>query len=225
MEVAIISGDIIAYTALSDKNKVFLENKIHELFTIINKKHAVFCRLVKGDSIECVIEKPQNALEIALLIKCYIKSLSIQEKYNKRLKYFKSYGIRIAIGLGKLSRYDKEKGVIDGEAIYLTGRKINSESTHNKKRISIKNTLFFVSKDAKLNTLFQTLFLLLDFILNKATSKQCEVVYYKILGYKEKEIASKLSITQPVVNKHAISVGWQPIEQAISYFKKTIKPN
>jgi hypothetical protein len=223
MKRAILSGDIIAYTTLSNENKHFLEKKIHELFAIISKKYKVYCRLIKGDTIECVVENPKYAFEIALLFKTFIKSLPIKEKNNKRFKYFKNYGIRIAIGIGKLNRYDKEKGIIDGEAIYMSGRKINEETTHNKKRIVIKNTLFFVSKNEKLNSLFQTIFSLIDFILNKATSKQCEVVFYKILNYKEKEIAKIIKVSQPVINQHSLSVGWNALEQAIRYFRQTIQ--
>ncbi len=225
MKVAVISGDIIAYTALSDKNKLVLENKINDLFSIIKKKYAVFCRLVKGDYLECVIEEPKYAFEIALLIKSYIKSLDITEKNNKRFKYFKNYGIRIAIGLGELSRYDKKKGIIDGEAIYMAGRKINEESTHNKQRIVIKNTFYFTSNNKSLTKLFQTIFSLVDFIINKATSKQCEIIFYKILGYKEKEIAQKIKISQPVVNQHSLSVGWNALEQTVHYFRETVINN
>ena len=222
MKAAVISGDIIAYTALSEQNKIIVEQKLQELFALLKQKYPIFCRIVKGDTIECVIEKPEDAFEIALLIKCFIKSVPINEKGNKRFKYFKNYGIRIAIAIGALNRYDKQKGIIDGEAIYLSGRKINDESTHHKKRIVIKNTLFFVSKDELLNKQFQTIFALVDFILNKATGKQCEVVFYKVLGYKEKEIAKKIGVSQPVINQHSLSVGWNALEQTITYFRETI---
>lgn len=223
MKKAIISADIIAYTALSDKNKQFLEQEIAALFVTISNKYAVYCRLVKGDTIECVIEKPKNAFEVALLLKTFIKSLPIKETNNKRFKFFKNFGIRIAIAIGKLSRYDKKRGIIDGEAIYMAGRKINEESTHQKKRIVIKNTLFFISKDTHLNEQFQTIFGLVDYILNKATAKQCEVVFYKVLGHKETEISKIIKISQPVVNQHSISVGWNALEQTIRYFRKTAK--
>jgi len=223
MKVAVIAGDIIAYTSLGVKNKQLLENKINELFLIIKNKYDVYCRLVKGDYLECVIEEPEYSFEIALLIKTYIKSLPIDEQNNKRFKYFKNYGIRLAISIGKLNRYDKEKGIIDGEAIYLAGRKINKETTYDKQRIVIKNTLYFVSSKEQLNKLFQTIFMLVDFNLFKATNKQSQVVFYKLLGYKEKEIAKILKISQPVVNQHSLSVGWNALEQAIDYYRETLK--
>ncbi len=226
MKVSVISGDIIAFTSLNNKNKRYIESKISKLFTNLSSKYAVFCRLVKGDYMECVVEKPEHSLEIALQLKTFIKSLELEnEQTNKRFKYFKNYGIRLAVSIGTLNRYDKKKGIIDGEAIYMSGRKINDESTHDKKRVVIKNTFFFISKNEKWNEEFQAFFALFDFILNKATAKQCEVLFYKLQGFSEKEISKKMQITQPVVNQHSLSVGWNSIETAIKHYRQTFKIN
>ncbi len=226
MKKSTISGDLVAFTSLSNANKKILEKEIKSLIKTLHKEYDSFCRVVKGDYLECVINKPEQVLKVTILIKCFIKSVSLEnETDNKRLKYFKNYGIRLAIGYGELKRYSKTEGIIDGEAIYLSGRKINDESTHNKERIVIKNTLFFVSNNEDLNFRFTPIIELLDYILNKATSKQCEVVYHKLLGLSEKEIAKIMKISQPVVNQHSLSVGWNAIETTVDYFNKTIKDN
>ncbi len=226
MNKAVISGDIIAFTSLSNANKQFVEDHIKKLFEIIKHQYACYCRLIKGDYLECVIEHPEKSLEVALLIKTFIKSLAIpKDTSDKRIKYFKNYGIRLAIGIGKLTRYDKNNGIIDGEAVYLSGRKINDESTHNKKRIVIKNTLYFVSTNPQLNQQFEAFFSLIDFILNKATAKQCEVVFYKLQGFKEKEIAAIMDVSQPVINQHSLSVGWNALETAVNYYQTALKNN
>ena len=224
MNKSTISGDIVAFTSLSNKNKQILEKEIKNLIQILQKEFNTFCRIVKGDYLECVVHKPEEALQIAIFIKCYIKSVElIDEPTNKRFKYFKNYGIRLAIGLGKLKRFDKVKGIIDGDAIYLSGRKINEESTHSKERIVIKNTLFFVSKNEELNFQFESTIELLDFILNRATAKQCEVLHHKLLGLSEKEISKIMNISQPVVNQHSLSIGWNAIEKTVNYYNVTIK--
>ncbi len=226
MKKSTISGDLVAFTSLSITNKKILEKEIKNLIKVLHKKYDSFCRVVKGDYLECVINKPEQAIQVAILIKCFIKSINLEnELKSKRIKYFKNYGIRLAIGYGELKRFNKTEGIIDGEAIYLSGRKINEESTHNKERIVIKNTFFFVSSNEKLNFQFRPIIELLDFILNKATSKQCEVVYHKLLGLSEKEIAKIMKISQPVVNQHSLSVGWNAIETTVDYFNKTIKNN
>lgn len=226
MNAATISGDIISFTSLSSKNKQLLEKKIENLLQLLKNEFNVFGRVIKGDYLECVVKEPEKSLQIAILIKCFIKSVELEsEPKNKRIKYFKNFGIRLAIGLGSLNRFDAAKGIIDGEAIYMSGRKINTESTHNKKRIVIKNTLFFISKKEQLNKQFTAIIELIDYILNKATAKQCEVVFYKLLGHSETEISKIMNISQPVVNQHSISVGWNAIETAIKHFNNTLTTN
>lgn len=220
----VISADIVAYTSLEDVEKVALEKQLKSFFSEMKKEYAVFARIVKGDFIEIVAENAEDALEVVLLVKSFIKSVSFSKNLeNNRTKSFKNHGIRIAMGYGELSRYDAKKGVVDGEAIYLSGRKINEETTHNKQRIVIKNTLFFVSADAVLNYNMNTILGLIDVLISKATSKQCEILYYKLLGMNEDTIAERLKIRQSAVNQHSTNVGWNAIERAVKYFNFTFK--
>jgi hypothetical protein len=182
--------------------------------------------MIKGDYLECVVPEPENALRLALIIKAFIKSISGDEILNNddsRFKFFKIHGIRLAIGYGELTRFEPAKGIIDGEAIYLSGRRINEELTYNKERIVIKNTLFFVSGNEALNREFDPLLALIDVLLSKATAKQCEVLYMKLLNLNEEAIAIKMNIAQPVVNQHSTSVGWNAIEKAVIRFAEVLK--
>ncbi len=223
-KVVVISGDIVAYTSLEDAEKTALEKQLKAFFIEMKKEYSVFARIVKGDFIEIVSENAEDALAIVLLVKSFIKSVSFSKNLeNNRTKSFKNHGIRIAMGYGELSRYDAKKGIVDGEAIYLSGRKINEETTHNKQRIVIKNTLFFVSTDETLNYNMNTILGLIDVLISKATSKQCEILYYKLLGLNEDAIAEKLKIRQSAVNQHSTNVGWNAIERAVKYFNFTFK--
>ncbi len=226
MKSAVISGDIVAFTSLSNELKEFLERRLQTLTLELQSKYGTYARLIKGDFLECVVPKPEEALTVALLIKSWVKAVPIEaKKKDKRLRYFETYGIRLAIGYGTLERFDQDKDIIDGEAIYMSGRKINEESTHGKSRITIKSTLFFISADEQLNNAMQPLIALIDHTLNKATAKQCEVLYYKLLGDSEAKISRTLGISQPVVNQHSTSIGWSAIEKAVHYFKQRIKNN
>ena len=60
---------------------------------------------------------------------------------------------------------------------------------------------------------------LLDVLLSKATSRQCKVLYLKLMNNQESEIAKRLNIGQSAVNQHSTSVGWNAIEEAVNYFK------
>ncbi|MGB5554864.1 MAG: fumarate hydratase [Flavobacteriaceae bacterium] len=225
MKKGVISGDIVAFTSLSKIQKELVEDRLKVLLAELERKFDCFARVVKGDYLECVVPKPEDALTVALLIKSTIKSIptAFDKKNDNRAQYFENYGVRLAIGYGTLERFDVKKGIIDGEAIYLSGRKINEEDTHTMDRISIKSTLFFVSNEDALNFAMEPIMALLDFLMNKATARQSEVLQYKLLGYNEDKIAKKMGISQSAVNQHSNSAGWNAIEKTVTYFHDSLK--
>jgi hypothetical protein len=228
MEYAIISGDIVASTSLSISGKKMVENAFANLISDLDKIFKVYGRIIKGDYIECFIPDVSSALRVMLAIKTYIKSIDIDENGSgfvekKRAKLFKTFGIRLAIGIGELTRLDLKNGIIDGEAIYMSGRVINEFKTSDKQKVSIKNTLFIKSKNHEFDSQIDTILSLIDVILSKSTSKQCQVLYYKLIGLNEKQLVEKLRIKQSTINQHSTSVGWQAIEKAVLYFEHILQ--
>lgn len=222
-KATVISGDILASTSLEAEDRLTILKKTQELLDEISIKYGAHCRIIHGDYIECVTTKSEKALEIALLLKTYIKAILISNhpryKTNNRVKAFKTYGLRLAIGYGELLQLNPKENFIDGEAIYLTGRFLKDYSTHNKERMNIKTTLTFLSQYTSLNLNLNTILSLIDELINKATSKQCKVLYYKLLGENESEIAKLMNISQPMVNRQSSSISWNSIEQAVNYYE------
>jgi hypothetical protein len=221
---ATISADIVSSTSLNVEQRLILEKGLMKLLSLLKQAFGskiFYGRLIKGDYIECVLEKPELALRVALLMKSFVKSLEIQsdKDSNKKIKDFKEYGIRVAIGIGELSIWNKKKGIIDGEAIYLSGRAINEMTQSDKKR---KNTLVFKSKNENWNDSFLPVFDLLDVLFSKYKRAQSEIVFYKLLNKSEKEITGILNKKQPTINQHSTATGWFAIESAVEYFEKTI---
>ena len=229
MTGAIISGDIIAYTSLNKEAKNKLENKLASILKILKKDYNVFGRLIKGDYIECYVPDNKYVLRVALVLKTYIKSVSEEilkttEQNTNRSLLFKKYGIRTAIGIGELSRLDLNKGIIDGEAIYFSGRIIsNQKNTYDRDKISIKSTLFFKTNNDEITNEFVPLFSLIDEILNRNTAKQCEILYYKLSGLDTKSISKKTGKSQSTISQHSTSAGWNAIEKAVLRFEEVIK--
>lgn len=221
---ATISADIISYTSLNEYEKRKLEQAIEKLIEELEqryKKERFFGRLVQGDYIEFAMDSPKPSLRIALILKSFIKSLSFQvdKKEKSRLKYFNEHGIRLAIAVASLETFNPQKGIIDGDAIYLSGRAIKKYSTSNKQKVVIKNTMYFCSLDEKLQNEFDIILSLLDTIFTRFSAKQSEVIYLKLLGLSEKEIASKLDKYQSTISQHSTAAGWISIEKAVSYFE------
>jgi hypothetical protein len=227
MNYATISADVISYTSLLESERRKLEASINQLLSeliIKYRKQDFFGRLVQGDYIECALKSPQYSLRIALLLKTFIKSIefNIQNDDKKRLRYFFEHGIRLAVAVAPLLRLDKKKGIIDGDAIYLSGRAIKNHSTSDKQKIVIKSTMFFCSNDEKLQEQHDTLFSLLDTVVSKHSAKQSKVIYYKLLELSEKEIAEKLHKYQSTISQHSTAAGWLAIEKAVHFFEKSI---
>lgn len=226
MNYSVVSGDIVSSTSLNNEDRKLVEENLKKLINDLKQKFNVYGRIIKGDYLECVVPNASEGLRVALAIKSFIKTIPIDtnnyKKADNRIRQYKIHGIRLAIGYGELSRFSPEEGIIDGEAIYFSGREISGETTYDKERIVIKNTLFFASKSEELNKNFKPLLALLDVLLGKATARQCEVLYLKLMVNQEEEIAKQLGIGQSAVNQHSTSVGWNAIEDAVDYFKMVI---
>ncbi|MCL1933015.1 MAG: SatD family protein [Candidatus Azobacteroides sp.] len=224
MNKATISSDIVSSTSLNVEQRLILERELVKLLRILKQNlgsKAFFGRLIKGDYIECVLDNPKLALRVALIIKSFVKSLNIQvnKKTNKKIQDFKEYGIRIAVGVGELSILNKKKGIIDGEAIYLSGRAINEMTSSDKK---IRDTLVFRSGRENWNDAFTPLFSLLDVLFAESTRAQSEIVFYKLLDKSEKEISEILKKSQSTINQHSTAVGWYAVDRAVKYFENQI---
>lgn len=226
MNNATISADVISYTSLTEVDRRKLESAIKELLkdlSNIYREHTFFGRMVQGDFIECAIKSPYYALRIALLIKTLVKSFEPEKNKSKhQLKYFREHGVRLAIAIAGLEKLDPDNGIIDGEAIYISGRAIKNQSTSDKQKIVIKNTMFFYSSEDHLQEQFNAIISLIDTLISKCSAKQSEILHFKLRDYSEKEISEKLGKYQSTISQHSTAAGWLSIEKAVKYFEKTI---
>ncbi|MEF8811008.1 MAG: hypothetical protein V5A47_08815 [Bacteroidales bacterium] len=227
MNYGTISGDIISSTSLSGNDKRRLEKGITGLFEDLTNRYAAagfYARLVQGDHVECAMSAPEFVLRLALIIKTYIKSLELpkDEPRDKRIERFKEHGLRLAAAVAPLDTLDRKAGIIDGEAIELSGRAIKNMDTSDKQKVIIKDTMFFCSPDKGTEEQFAPVFALLDVLLSKCSAKQCRVIYYKLLGYNEGEIAKILKKYQSTINQHSTAAGWHAIEKSVKYFESQI---
>ncbi len=224
MNGASISADIISYTSLSFEDKRNIEEQVKNLLEVLTKKYQnslFFGRIIKGDYIECAMNSATYSLRIALILKLFLKSVEISNiTDSKGIKYFREHAVRIAVAVGSLITIDRERGIIDGEAIYMSGRAIKDFSTSDKQKIVIKNTMFFRSQDEEMQEKYDVLFSLLDNLISRFSAKQSQVIYFKLMGMTEKEIGEKLQKNQSTISQHSTAAGWQSIEKTVNYFEK-----
>ena len=124
--IATISADIVRSTSLQTGDLIELRNRLRGLLDDFGKDYPGFwARIVRGDSIECVVPDYRYVLRIAILIKLFVK---IQvEKFDCH-ELLQRYGIRFSIGIADISYADKAEDIIDGPAIYISGRNLDEIS-------------------------------------------------------------------------------------------------
>lgn len=223
MRKATISADVVRSTSFEVEDIEKFQKYMKDFFETVPSVSNIdfWGRLVKGDEIEIVCSNINQISRLAFLLKCYVKSYFpvFEVKYanpadDKAIQ--KKYGIRISVGVGDLRINDPITNIIDGDAIYRSGRGLKDISSLKK------NTFIFSSDNSDQDNYVNVVCSLIDSILNNATPRQCEILYYKILGLQENDIAIKLGITQPSVNKISNAISWNVINDALSLLQNII---
>lgn len=210
---AAISADVVSSTSLSRESMIELNEKLKECLYILERRYNGFWgRIVKGDSIECVMSRPEDAFEVALILKTWVKSFepsNIQED-----KRFNRYGLRIAIGIGEMKTLDRGLDMMDGDAIYRSGRAMD-------KLVGRAKYSFVISMaDNEHEQALQVILTLVNQLLNNATARKCETLCERILSSDTSKTAEKMGISVSGVNQTLKDLGWSAIEQAIIYYRK-----
>ena len=210
--IATISADIVRSTSLQTEDLIILRNRLRELLDDFEKDYPGFwARIVRGDSIECVVPEYRYALRIAILIKLFVK---IQAGDFDCHELLQRHGIRFSIGIADISYADKAEDLINGPAIYLSGRNLDEIS-----RRDLYTAIEVESVPKSLSDMVDSYVALMNNLVDSYSTKQAEVVFYKLLGYKEVDISKRLSIYQSAVNMRSTSAQWGLLNTAINDFE------
>ena len=166
---ATISADVVSSTSLSKESMIELSERLKKCLSTLEVRYEGFWgRIIKGDTIECVMKRPEDAFEAALILKTIVKSFEPTKENNS--KRFSRYGLRIAIGIGEMKTIDRDLDMMDGEAIYRSGRALSKLKGRSKYS-------FAISMDDKGHEeALQVIFALVNRLLNKATARKCQTL-------------------------------------------------
>ena len=212
--IATISADIVRSTSLATEDLVELRKSIGRLLDELERAYTGFwARIVRGDSIECFVPRYSDALRIAILIKLFVKmevsGLDCEEELQR-------FGIRFSIGVGDIKYADKNDDIIDGTAIYMSGRNLDEIS----RKGNVFTALQIMNAPESFSNLMDSYVALLSNLVDTYSAKQAEVIFYKLLGYKEVEISEKLGIYQSSVNSRSTNAQWGLVNTAIKDFEE-----
>lgn len=212
---ASISADIVSSTSLPVQSLIELNEYIKEILKILEKHYDGFWgRLVRGDTIECILARPEYAFEIAIILKSWIKSFkpSVYGDYSR----FSKYGLRLAIGLGEMNIVNRELDMMEGDAIYRSGRSLDKLTGRTKYSMTI--SMPQKQYEEPLNIILS----LINQLINTATSRRCQTLCERLLAPSTNVAAEQMGITVSGINQTLNELGWANIEQAVNYYRKTI---
>lgn len=211
--IATISADIVRSTSMNTEDLIVLRNRLRGLFQDFEEDYPGFwARIVRGDSIECVVPNYNDALRIAILIKLYVKMRVSEFECSEMLQ---RYGIRFSIGVADIKYADKKEDIINGPAIYLSGRNLDEIS----RRENIMTAFEIGQAPKPLSNLLDSYVAMVSGIVDSYSAKQAEVVFLKLLGFKEIEISERVGISQSSVNTRAANAQWGLLNTAIKDFE------
>lgn len=214
--VATISADIVRSTSMSTDDMIILRNRLKELLEVLEKDYPGFwARIVRGDSIECFVPEYRYALRIAILIKLFVK---IEVAGFECHELLQRYGIRFSIGVADIKYAEKKEDIINGPAIYISGRNLDELS----RKDNIFTAFEIDGAPESFSTLLDSYVALLSNLVDSYSAKQAEVVFYKLIGYKEVEISERLGIYQSSVNTRSTKAQWGLLNTAIKNFEELV---
>jgi hypothetical protein len=212
--VATISADIVQSTSFETKDLIELRKQLHSLFHDIERDMlpGFWGRIVRGDMIECFVPDGGKALRIAIVIKLFVRMFADQVPSSSLTR---QHGIRFSIGIGSLKYVEKNEDIIDGPAIYISGRNLDAISAEK----DVYAAIGIESDSFGIHGLLESYVSLIDNLIGSNSIKQAQVIFYKLLGYKEQQISKLLGIYQSAVNSRSTLAGWNLLERAIQDFE------
>lgn len=221
MPKAVITGDIIHSTKMSPET-------LHTLFEMTEKElqdltntYELQYELFRGDSFQCLVHQVRYSLRITLLLKMFIRSLTVQESGledgGKPVKSREVTDARMAIGIGEAEVFSKRLATANGTAFQLSGRALDQLKDG-------RQHLIIASTDAHKEEWY-TASILLDALIARTSALQCQVLYYKLKGLTETDIGKVLHIGQSAVNQRASSGNWFAFSAMLNRFEEVYAVN
>ena len=208
---AVVTADIVDYSRLSYEEEERVLITLHETFEEnpgIRTNVGGFV-ITRGDNIQIELEKAEEALNVALLLKSSLNKIALNDGNKPGIN------VRIAIGIGQITGKRMSVNESTGDAYTFSGRTLDSMKK-NRRTFAIK------TNDPSLDAELETEFKLLEVILSGWTVLSAEVIYWILSGFNEREIGNKLKKTQSAINQRKKTAGWIGIEPLLRRFRELI---
>lgn len=224
---AVINGDIIGSTKMTEKKRARYLGYLKSCFNMLEKEKSFGVlgnfEMYRGDSFQGALSKPEKVLRVALLLRSLSRmhgpaQVKVPNKTTttSRNSQGEITDLRLAIGIGSITKLASKLMESDGEAFHRSGHLIDSM----KKR---GMNMSIDTPSEKFNKELEASWALVDTIVSKWTSPQAEVVYFSLMGHTQNTIAGKKIKTTPsAINQRLRGAGWSALEKMVLYFEDSL---
>lgn len=213
--IAVLTTDIVGSTDLSsdvfDRLIIIFREELSDLKDEeLVKKYELY----RGDSAQIVIDKPARALEVAFRLKTAINKM-MPENITSRRGQSIVFDVRTAIGLGQVESVKFDK-MTNEPPFVRSGRGLDL--------ITEQGLSMGVFSDQKyLDEEISTELYLYEWIIEQWSLSAAKVVYKKLRGLKEREIAEEFGISQSAVNQHSQATHWNGLRRILTRYENLIE--
>lgn len=191
-KIAVLTGDIVNSQKFTKNDNQVLLDSIKAIFVEIANERGIELpfEMWRGDSFQVIVEKPELAMEIAVLFRAGLRWKTQGDEKKNGL-----WDARIGIGVGDISFRATTVASSNGEAFILSG---SAFDLIDKSRygLNVLTSWNEVNSEMGVSTV------LADVIISSWSKKQSEAIYqYMLFNRNQTDLAQQLDITQPALQK------------------------
>lgn len=209
---AVITGDLISSSKYPRELIDEVVRNLGEEFNHLKEENTGRFSLWRGDSFQGVISEAGKALEIALRLKALVNQTNPARGNSAKSSPIMA-DVRLAVAVGTLSDPYVDPADSNEEVFVRSGRALDSVKKN-------KRTMVADLPQKEANREIDVELLLLEYILNRWSVASAELIYCKLLGMEDYEIAEQLQISVPAVNKRKKVAGWKACARLLERFEE-----
>lgn len=201
---SVITGDVVK----SAEHPGYGET-LDNVFRLFEKHYEDYLPLqvdrFAGDTFQLLLSKPSLSLEASLYLFTRLASADA------------SVPVRLSIGYGEIAGIPEERVSIgEGEAFRISGSSLESMEKYQRITFDAANGLMGNTQKKLMKGALD----LLSALMMDLTRAQAEVIWYKLRGYTQVEIAEATDRSQQTVSEISIAGHWRNLESLLYLFEK-----
>jgi len=210
---AVLTGDIINSSLLKEgEYRSIIKQLEQELVHLREIGEISNYEIYRGDAFQAYLNNAGIGLNTTFKIRTAINSIA--PKVERRGQQ-PVYNVRLGLGIGPM-RTEPENMRTKEPPFVLSGQALE-EISGSGLTIAVKTEDHFTNQE------FQTELYLLEYIQQKWTPTSAGIIYKKLQGATEQEIADELGVSQSAVNQHSSQAYWNGIKKLMERYKAIIK--